>query len=119
MKIQTWIERCEYNNEWFEFDFIDEAFLKSQIKTYEETGDNDIEHYKWAAYVKILNEVDFTKKTKLKQFFQLIENDPNEHLFRGAVRELIWAGKISTRTQKDFPDSRAWKIKSILKYLKE
>lgn len=50
----------------------------------------DIAHYKWAAYKEVLANEEFTDLNRLKQFMKLINNDPDEHLYKGAVSELIF-----------------------------
>ena len=110
----NWSEKFQYNKEWFSYKFITDEMFQQQIETYKSGIDKDLEHYKWNAYRNALSQEDFTNQNRLKQFLELIENDPNEHLFKGAISELILSGIINKNSIVLFPESRIWKVKSIL-----
>ena len=78
-----------YNEEWFSLKFLPTKFVDNQIKDFINIESSDIEQYKWAGYRYVLDNEDFSKLERLKEFMLLIENDPNEHLYKGAVSELI------------------------------
>ncbi len=79
----------QYNSEWFEFNFINQEFLETQLKIFTESENKDIEHYKWSAYIKVVKEENFKLKERKIEFLKLIEHDPNEHLWKGAIAILI------------------------------
>ena len=110
----NWSEKFQYNQEWFAYKFISDEMFQRQIETYKSSVDKNLEHYKWAAYKNALSQEDFTVQNRLAEFLELIENDPNEHLFKGAVSQLILSGIINKDTMSLFPKSRIWKVKSIL-----
>ena len=89
-----WMARFGYSAEWTEFGFIDVAFVQEQARTFELGSDHELEHYKWAGYRRLLATTDFSAKSRWREFVQLIEADPNEHLFRGAVGELLDMNRI-------------------------
>ena len=89
MTREEFISIINYNPEWFTFNFLPKTFLDEQIKLYLKGDDLDIEHYKWAAYSYILAHEDFGNIDRLKEFMQVINHDPNEHLYKGAVSALI------------------------------
>ncbi len=117
--IMDWSKKFQYNQEWFIYKFISDEMFQQQIETYKLGKDTDIEHYKWAAYKYILAEEDFSNKNRLKQFLELVENDPNEHLFKGAISKLIISEVINKDSILLFPQSRIWSVQSILKKLKD
>lgn len=89
MTKEEFIEKIEYNQEWLEYGFLPISFIEEQIDTWLTSGDRDIEHYKWAGYQYIFTHENFSDKKRLEEFFVLIENDPNDHLYKGAVTRLI------------------------------
>lgn len=95
MTTEEFIAIIDYNQEWFSFNFIPDEFIQLQMNEWESSGDHNIEHYKWGAYQYILSTEDFSKIDRLNQFIQLIENDPNEHLYKGALSILASQGHIS------------------------
>lgn len=93
MRSKEFIEKIEYNKEWFDYEFLPDSFIELQIKTWLESEDHNIEHYKWAGYRHIMENEDLSDFNRLKEFVTLINNDPNEHLYKGAIADLI-RGKI-------------------------
>jgi hypothetical protein len=90
MNISEFIEKIGYNQEWLDFGFLSQDFIARQLSDYIKSNDMDIAHYKWAAYKEVLANEEFTDLNRLKQFMKLINNDPDEHLYKGAVSELIF-----------------------------
>ena len=116
MKIDP-IELFEYNKEWFDFKFIDYKFVMNQLERYESCDDKCIEHYKWGAYLYVLEHETFKESKRKKEFLQLIENDPNEYLGRGAVSNLIRKGNFDMSWKELFPESQIFKWKLLEKKL--
>lgn len=88
-KKDDFIKAVGYNQEWFEFGFLTEDFLAMQKAVYE-TGENlDPKHFKWTAYGFVLRNEKFEDPDRLRQFVEVMKNDPDEHLYIRAVVNLI------------------------------
>jgi hypothetical protein len=93
-EIEHWMDVFGYTPEWLDCGFIDIAFVRRQAAQYREGEDRDVEHYKWAAYRHILGSADFSSRHRWREFLRVIEADPNEHLFRGAIAELLDTDRV-------------------------
>jgi hypothetical protein len=87
--LAKWKRVFAYPSEWFEQGFIDPTLVEAQAQTYDATDDKDVEHFKWAAYRHALHATDFTDREAFRRFVACLEADPNEHLYKGAVREVL------------------------------
>ena len=110
----AFISTIQSNKEWFTLQFLPDSFLEHQIELYQQGDDLDIEHYKWAAYHFILANEDLSDINRLKEFIQVIENDPNEHLYKGAVTILINDGIL---TKELLPLLKSTRIESNVKLM--
>ena len=117
MTCDEWCEKVGYTTHWLDFGWIDEEFLKRQIQEHLRSQDENFEHYKWAAYRHVLTSQDFSKEQVLDRFVEVMESDPNEHLFVGALSELIFKGFINEDFVAKHKNSRVLKPKSIRKKL--
>ena len=117
MTIEAFIELIGYNEEWFTLEFIPLTFVEQQRVEYLEGEDTNIQHYKWGAYRYFLAEEDFSDEKRVLDFIQLIENDPNEHLYKGALNELLDAKIIDPHFLLQFKDARFMTQASVLKRL--
>jgi hypothetical protein len=91
-----WMAFFGYSQEWIDLEFIDIAFVREQAARFERGPDRDIEHYKWAAYRRVLENSDFSNRERWREFVRLIEADPNEHLYRVALAELLDSDRVPT-----------------------
>jgi hypothetical protein len=92
--LARWMAVFGYTQEWTDLEFIDIAFVREQAAQFERGPDRDIEHYKWAAYRRILDNTDFSNQERWREFVRLIEADPNENLYRGALAELLDSDRV-------------------------
>lgn len=97
MKLNNLKIEIGYDHEW-EY-FVPQEFFQQQLEIYQqEKRDGAVinkEHYKWAAYRYILEHHDLSSIENWSSFVDLIHADPDEHLFKGVVSELINSGKIN------------------------
>ena len=87
MTISEFRAAVGYSEEWDQF--LDSRFYQQQLSHYLTSGPQDYEHYKWAGYLYITEQFDFTQQAVWQKLVALIENDINEHLFKGAISALI------------------------------
>ncbi len=78
--LEKWKASFGYTDEWFHPGFLTRVFLEAQARNFQQGGEHDIEHFKWAAYRYILERNAFTSRDRFDQFICLVEADPNEHL---------------------------------------
>ncbi len=119
MKLDEFIETIGYNKEWFELGFLPLEFVEQQLGIYQSSDDKDVQHYKWAGYRYILSNENFNDTKRVDDFVSLIENDPNSHLYKGALNELIDAGIVDRSYLLKFKNARFLKEKSVLDRLGE
>jgi hypothetical protein len=93
-EIEYWMDVFAYTPEWIDYGFIDIDFVKQQATQYIDGEDRDVEHYKWAAYRHVLANTDFSSHQRWREFLRVTEADPNEHLFRGALAELLDSDRV-------------------------
>ena len=87
--VAKWKGVFGYPNEWFEQGFVDQAWVEEQARIYDTGEDKDIQHFKWAVYRRALRATDFTDREAFRRFVACLEADPNEHLYKGAAREVL------------------------------
>jgi hypothetical protein len=103
--VDDWCRLLQYPDEWIALGFVDESFVLAQAAEYERSGDRDIEHYKWAAYRRQLASIDPSDRSAVERFIVAMEADPNPHLFKGAIAELIATG-VPRQWFLSHPDAR-------------
>ncbi len=96
MEYNEFINIIGYNKEWFEYNFLPKSFIEKQVNLWEDGTVKNVEHYKWAGYRFIIENEDLTKIERLNQLIDVVENDPNEHLYKGLISDLI-RDKIITK----------------------
>ena len=87
--LAKWKNLFAYPDEWFDRGFIDASFVEAQAADYESGDERDVEHFKWAVYRRALHTTDFADRAAFRGFVACMEADPNEHLYKGAVREIL------------------------------
>lgn len=105
--IESWKVTFGYTAEWFELKFIDDAFVREQAVRFEQGADRDVSHYKWAAYRHVLASTDFSDRARWREFVRVIEADPDEHLFRGALAELLDSARVPPEWLTEYEGSGA------------
>ena len=108
-----------YTDEWFHYGFIDCTFVNEQAKAFSDSTNDDTEIFKWAAYLDILAREALTTDKRRKEFLELIDSDPNEHLWKGAITKLIEERRFDESWKKAKPDSRVFEWQLLEKKLKE
>ncbi|HAA16777.1 MAG TPA: hypothetical protein DCE41_35725 [Cytophagales bacterium] len=99
--LQDFIDTVGYTEVWFALDFLPLSFVERQREEFKTGEDTHVEHYKWAGYSYVLEHEDFSDLKRLRQFMQLIQEDPNEHLPKGALAGLIRAGLLTRDNYKE------------------
>ena len=98
-----------YTDEWFRYEFIDCSFVSEQAKDLANSPGHDIEEFKWTAYLQILSRESFDTTKRKKEFLDVIDNDPNEHLWKGAITKLLEDGRFDESWRDSKPDSKVFK----------
>ncbi len=109
----------EYTDEWFRYGFIDCTFVNEQAKTFADSTNDDTEEFKWSAYLHILARERFTTNQRRTEFLELIDSDPNDHLWKGAIAKLIEERIFDESWESLKPDSRVFEWPLLEKKLKE
>ncbi|MDW3194466.1 MAG: hypothetical protein R8G66_18965 [Cytophagales bacterium] len=117
MTPDEFVEIIQYNEEWFLLGFLPQGVIQQQMEEWSISNDRNIEHYKWGAYRYILDNEDFKNKDRLLAFVQLMESDPNEHLYKGAIHSLIEIHGVYPKTLAEFGGERISNNPVILKML--
>lgn len=117
MTIEDLKSTVGYSEDWSQF--LDESFFKAQLNTFLSSSDEDVDHYKWAAYKEILENHDLSKEREWKGFVQLINNDSNDHLFKGAISELIESGKLSKTSLRKCKSTKILSFKKVQDFINE
>lgn len=117
MTRDEFVDLIQYNEEWFSLGFLSEDIIMLQMQEWSTSSDHNIEHYKWGAYRYILDNEDFKNEERLLAFVQLMESDPNEHLYKGAIKSLIDFHDVSPKTLADLGGERISNNPAILKML--
>ena len=115
--LAKWRAVFEYPNEWLDQGFIDEAFVEAQARSYDAGNDHDIEHFKWAAYRRALAATDFSDREAFRRFVACLEADPNEHLYKGAVREVLDRQLVPPEWFLEFRGSRLMTEPKLSKHI--
>ena len=109
-----WKSKFGYTSHWFIYGFMDDSFLSKQIAKYQRGEDDDISHYKWAAYQHVLTTIDLTDRARIREFILLMEADPDEHLYKGAITHLVNQG-VPLAWFLEFEGARFLKQRSVCK----
>ena len=115
MQLKDFKSAMGYNQQWDVF--LDSSFYKQQLSAYVAAGSQDAEHYKWAAYLHILELHDITQKVVWEKFVALIDNDHNEHLFKGAISALLEQGKITREMLEGCRSAKISQLKKVQVFL--
>ena len=118
LDLELFIKKVGYQNEWFDLSFIDLQIVKDQLKDYLTNPNEDFEPYKWSSYSYIVKNEDFKNPKRLDQFIQLIDSDPNPHIYKGAITILLSKKQVDPKQLLSYKNSRILKEKALLEKIK-
>lgn len=85
----TGLAKLHYDPKWLEYGFLDWAFLESQVQQYESGEDENTEHYRYAAFRKVLEELKAVNDLWLDRYLELAELDEDQVMADGALGLLL------------------------------
>ncbi|MBW4507107.1 MAG: hypothetical protein KME64_11410 [Scytonematopsis contorta HA4267-MV1] len=79
----------EYHIKWLEYNLIDEVFLLSQYQYFIDSEDKCTEHYRYAAFQKILKDNQSLDDKAINRYIQLAELDNDKYMANSALMNLF------------------------------
>jgi hypothetical protein len=80
----TGLTKLRYDFKWLEYGFVDQPFLDEQVQQYESGSDDNIEHYRYAAFRKLL-EASAIDDLTLDRYVELAELDEDQTMAQAAL----------------------------------
>ena len=78
-----------YSPDWFKYGIMDEKKLEMQLKEFENSDDENTEHYRYAAFLNWLQNKDSLSLQEIKNYIELAINDEIETMGGSAIKELF------------------------------
>jgi Arc/MetJ family transcription regulator len=100
-KIEVALIVLGYDAKWLEYRFIDEQFLQQQLARFRTSGDHCGEHYRYAAFLKVLADRPMLDDLALAHYVELAALDQDRVMAKSALIRLVkWSGLTESQ--------RAW-----------
>jgi hypothetical protein len=91
--IKEALQTLKYHTKWLEYNLIDEAFLINQYHFFLASEDKCTEHYRYAAFQKILKDNQSLDDEAIDKYIQLAELDKDKLMANSALMNLLkWQG---------------------------
>jgi hypothetical protein len=81
-------EELEYPNAWVELELLDQEFLREQLERYRAGEDKNTEHYRYAAFLRLLEKEPFSDAF-VDRFVRLAAADPDRVMGESAIIQLL------------------------------
>ena len=92
-QIQAALATLGYSPKWLEYGFLNENALMEQIACYQRGEDRNTEHYRYAAFCRVLAERPALDDASVDRYIELAEEDEDPGMARAALVDLlIWPG---------------------------
>ncbi|ABC29948.1 hypothetical protein HCH_03185 [Hahella chejuensis KCTC 2396] len=85
------LHKLGYHDKWLEYQILDPELFKRQWQVYEETGDSNTEHYRYAAFLHWITTRVAAPDEALNHFVDLTLNDPDSMMGGSAFIQLLSA----------------------------
>ena len=85
----TGLAKLHYDPKWLEYGLIDLPFVNEQVKRYESGDDDNIEHYRYAAFRKLLEGAGSIDDLTLDRYVELAELDEDQEMAEAALGLLL------------------------------
>lgn len=103
---QPAIRKLHYHPKWFEYNLLPTGFFEWQVDQYTQNqsqadaAGDDWEHYRYLAFVAILESYDKLSAEQIEQYIDLCQRDEDQAMARAALFDLLqWRGL--TNQQRD------------------
>jgi hypothetical protein len=95
--LSTALTILRYSPQWLEFGLIDQSFFVKQFDEYQNAEDKNTEHYRYAAFQKILRTQTSLTDRSLNNYIKLALMDENQAMAKAALVDLIKWSELSDR----------------------
>jgi len=85
----NWTCKAALRPKWLEYGLIDLPFVNEQVKRYESGDDDNIEHYRYAAFRKLLEGAGSIDDLTLDRYVELAELDEDQEMAEAALGLLL------------------------------
>ncbi len=96
MDIKTAMETLHYNPKWFQYGFIDDQALKSQMDALSFDSDACLEHYRFDAFKSLLSSRRQLDNSTVDHFIELAELDEDQTMAESALGLLVKHKDLTT-----------------------
>lgn len=84
------MKTLNYANQWLDFGWLDEAFLADQQAQFDEGTDPYTEHYRYAAFRRVLHTNTALNDDAIGSYVDLAQRDPDVTMGESAFIQLLW-----------------------------
>jgi hypothetical protein len=96
MNVAGIIRQLGYTDQWLEWGFIDEAYLRAQYDEFLQSDDKNQEHYRCKAFYDFLSRKEHLTDVAIDNIFRLTDDGPDGcDLQTDRISELIFSGVLS------------------------
>lgn len=86
-----------YTEKWFDYNFLNEETLLSQITEFEKGDEQSTEHYRYASFQNWLEAKESLTNEEIENYIELALNDEDERMGGSAIKALFVSSKISDK----------------------
>ena len=106
-----------YSQKWMDYGLISQSFLFQQLNEFENSDDQNTEHYRYAGFLNWLRNKDELTDKEVENYLELALEDHNEVMAGSAVKELFYSPLLTESqlayTQNKFKLFGEWTLKHI------
>jgi hypothetical protein len=90
LAIEQALRTLENHPDWLTYGLIDGVFLAEQMEQFRQGDDPNTEHYRYAAFKRILQSHTSLDDTTLTRYVELTRLDPDTTMGQAAFIDLLW-----------------------------
>lgn len=83
------LNKLHYDPRWLEYGFVDRQFLHDQLTQYETTSDKNTEHYRYAAFRRLLSVASAIDDAIFGRYIEIAELDEDPEMAQAALGLLV------------------------------
>jgi hypothetical protein len=96
MECEAIIKILGYTDDWLRLGVVDSSYLASQYLEYQNSDDQNPEHYRARAFERFIHTLDHLTKDQIEALFHLIDNGTDGwNLCEGRILEILLSGLLT------------------------
>ena len=90
----------EYTKKWLEYEILTKDYLEKQIEEFEKGEDDNLEHYRYKAFINWMNRQDVITQENFNNIIEIIEKDSDFSISKAMLFDLKHSDKLNIEQEE-------------------